>query len=63
MKETLSYIGHRFIRGLCMAPYEFMAPLVAAVRGAKVAIQFASRHLDSAMDEARKSAERNAINK
>jgi hypothetical protein len=57
MSETLTYIGHRFVKGLREAPREFVTPLIVAARGVKLAAQFVSRHLDAAMNEARKKAE------
>jgi hypothetical protein len=56
MPETFTYIGKRFVKGLREAPYEFVAPLIVAARGAKFVARFASRHLDAAMAEARAKA-------
>jgi 6,7-dimethyl-8-ribityllumazine synthase len=61
MTDTFTYIGQRFAKGLREAPREFVAPIIVAVRGAKVAAQFVSRQLDTAMNEAREKADRNVI--
>lgn len=59
MSETFTYIGRRFTKGLREAPHEFVATCPRGTRSQGF-IQFVSRHLGSAMDEARKNADRDS---
>jgi hypothetical protein len=58
MAGTLTIIKQRFVKGLREAPYEFVAPLIAAARSGKAVARIFSAQLDRAMAEAREKANR-----
>ena len=63
MADTLTIIKQRFVKGLRQAPYEFVAPLIAAARAGKAVAHIVSKQLDRSMSEAREKADRSVAHK